>query len=161
MAIKLIRVDDRLIHGQIVESWVPNLDIAEIVVVSNEVVEDETRRAIMRFATPEDIDLKIMSVQSVIDYFPKAIESEINVLILFPGLKEFVQLLDGGAKVSELNIGGMHYSAGKNQSIGRAMFLSEEDCAYFKDIFGRGIKIEGRGVPSDSPVDIMKVINMQ
>ena len=160
MSISLVRVDDRLIHGQIVESWVPNLNIGEIVVVSDEIVEDETRRAIMRFATPDDVDLKIMSVQDAIKYFPKALESKINVLILLPGLKEIIRLLDGGLKVDKLNIGGMHYSAGKKQSIGRAIFLSKEDCAYFKDIFSRGIKIEGKGVPSDRPVDIMKVINL-
>ncbi len=160
MSIKLVRVDDRLIHGQIVESWIPNLDIAEVVVVSDEIVADETRRAIMRFATPDEVDLKIISVKDAIKYFPEALESDINTLILFQGLKEIIQLLDGGMEINELNIGGMHYSAGKNQSIGRAIFLSAEDCAYFKDIFGRGIKIEGRGVPSDNPVDIMKVINM-
>ncbi len=160
MSISLIRIDDRLIHGQIVESWIPNLNISEIVVVSDEIVEDETRRAIMRFATPDDIDLKIMSVSCAIKYFPEANESKLNILVLLPGLKEIVELLDRGLKVSKLNIGGMHYSAGKNQSIGRAIFLSKKDCDYFKDIFSRGIKIEGRGVPSDSPVDIMKVINM-
>ncbi|MCG2726583.1 MAG: PTS sugar transporter subunit IIB [Elusimicrobia bacterium] len=160
MSISLVRIDDRLIHGQIVESWIPNLDIGEIVVVSDEIVEDETRRAIMRFATPDNIDLKIMSVQGALKYFQGADKSKINVLILLQGLKEIVELLDGGFKVSKLNIGGMHYSAGKNQSIGRAIFLSNEDCAYFKNISGRGIEIEGRGVPTDSPVDIMKVINM-
>ncbi len=160
MPITLARVDDRLIHGQIVEAWVPNLDIGEIIVVSDEIVEDETRRAIMKFAIPEDVDLKTMSVQDAIKYFPKANKSEINTLFLFPGLKEIIQLLDGGLKIDKLNIGGMHYSAGKNQSIGRAIFLSKEDCAYFNDIFSRGIKIEGRGVPSDIPVDIMKVINV-
>ncbi|MBU2530629.1 MAG: PTS sugar transporter subunit IIB [Elusimicrobia bacterium] len=160
MSISLVRVDDRLIHGQVVESWIPTLDITEVVVVSDEIVEDETRKAIMRFATPEDTDLTIMSVQEAIKYLPKVKKSENNVMVLLPGLKEIIQLLDGGLKVDELNIGGMHYSAEKNQSIGRAIFLSQEDCAYFKDIFSRGIKIEGRGVPSDSPVDIMKGINM-
>ncbi len=161
MGFKLVRVDDRLIHGQIVESWIPNLDIAEVVVVSDELVSDDTRCAIMRFATPDDIDLKIMSVEDAIKYSPAALKSEINILVLFQGLKQVIQLLDGGIKISELNIGGMHYSAGKNQSIGRAIFLSKEDRDYFKDIFSRGIKIEGRGVSSDSSVDIMKVINME
>ena len=159
MSLSLIRVDDRLIHGQVVEAWVPALDICEIVVVSDEIVEDDMRKTIMRFATPDDIELKIMSVKDAVNYFPIADKSNLNVFVLVPGLKEIVDLLDGGAKLSDLNIGGMHYSAGKNQSIGRAIFLSDDDSEYLKNIAGRGIKIEGRGVPSDKPVDLMKVIN--
>ena len=142
MAFKLVRVDDRLIHGQIVESWIPNLDIAEVVVVSDELVSDDTRCAIMRFATPDDIDLKIMSVEDAIKYSPAALKSEINILVLFQGLKQVIQLLDGGIKISELNIGGMHYSAGKNQSIGRAIFLVRKIATILKIYLAGGLKLK-------------------
>jgi len=154
----LYRVDDRLVHGQVVEGWVPHLRAEELAVVSDEVAGDEMRRAIMRFATPEEVDLKIMTVAEAAAYLPEAEKSAKKVLLLLPGLAEAVALAAKGLKIPSLNIGGMHYSAGKNFSIGKAIFLSDEDRAALKTLSAAGIKIEGRGVPTDSPVNLMAAI---
>ncbi|OGR45381.1 MAG: hypothetical protein A2X35_03825 [Elusimicrobia bacterium GWA2_61_42] len=154
----LYRVDDRLVHGQVVEGWVPHLRAEELAVVSDEISGDEMRRAIMRFATPEEVDLKIMTVAEASAYLPEAATSAKKVLLLLPGLSEAVALMDKGIKFPSLNIGGMHYSAGKNLSIGKAIFLNDQDCASLRTLSSAGIKIEGRGVPSDSPVDLMEAI---
>ncbi|OGS12621.1 MAG: hypothetical protein A2234_05800 [Elusimicrobia bacterium RIFOXYA2_FULL_58_8] len=155
----LYRVDDRLVHGQVAEGWVPHLKADELAVVSDEIAGDELRRAIMRFATPEGVDLKIMTVEEAAVYLPRAQVSARKVLLLMPGLQEAIALLDKGLKIPSLNIGGMHYSAGKNLSIGKAIFLSDQDCAALKALAGAGIAIEGRGVPSDSPIDLMAAIS--
>ncbi|HNW43941.1 MAG TPA: PTS sugar transporter subunit IIB [Elusimicrobiales bacterium] len=154
----LYRVDDRLVHGQVAEGWVPHLKADELAVVSDDIAGDELRRAIMRFATPEGVDLKIMTVAEAAVYLPEAQTSAHRVLLLLPGLAEALALVDKGLKIPALNIGGMHYSTGKNLSIGKALFLSDEDCAALKTLSASGIAIEGRGVPSDSPVDLMAAI---
>ena len=154
----LYRVDDRLVHGQVVEGWVPHLRAEELAVVSDEIAGDEMRRAIMRFATPEGVDLKILTVAEAAAYLPEAEKSDRKVLLLLPGLAEALTLSQRGLKIPALNIGGMHYSAGKNHSIGKAIFLNDEDCSSLKALAGAGIKIEGRGVPSDSPLDLMAAL---
>lgn len=154
----LYRVDDRLVHGQVAEGWVPHLKADELAVVSDEIASDELRRVIMRFATPEGVDLKIMTVDEAAAYLPGAQTSARKVLLLLPGLNEALALVARGIKIPALNIGGMHYSTGKNLSIGKAIFLSDSDCAALKTLAGAGIIIEGRGVPSDSPVDLMAAI---
>jgi len=154
----LYRVDDRLVHGQVVEGWVPHLQAEELAVVSDEIAGDEMRRMIMRFATPEDVDLKIMTVAEAAAYLPEAEKSPRKVLLLLPGLAEALALVNKGFKIPTLNIGGMHYSAGKNLSIGKAIFLNDEDCAALKALAAAGINIEGRGVPSDTPLDLMAAI---
>lgn len=157
MPISLFRIDDRLIHGQVVEAWVPQLGIGEIVVVSDEIRSDEMRRTIMRFSTPEDVELKIMGVAEAFAYLNGAPPAS-SVLVLLPGLKEAADLISMGLRIGSLNIGGMHYSAGKNFSIGKAIFLSEEDCGYLKTISKAGVELEGRGVPSDKPIDLIAAI---
>jgi mannose/fructose/N-acetylgalactosamine-specific phosphotransferase system component IIB len=154
----LYRVDDRLVHGQVVEGWVPALGAQELAVVSDEIAGDEMRRMIMRFATPEEVSLRIMTVAEAAAYLPEAEKSPLKVLLLLPGLAEAVALIGKGIKIPVLNIGGMHYSAGKNFSIGKAIFLNDEDCAALKALSTAGIKIEGRGVPTDSPLDLMAAI---
>ncbi|MDO8806159.1 MAG: PTS sugar transporter subunit IIB [Elusimicrobiota bacterium] len=154
----LYRVDDRLVHGQVVEGWVPHLRAEELAVVSDEIAGDEMLRTIMRFATPEGVDLKIMTVAEAADYLPGAERSARKVLLLLPGLAEAVTLTEKGFKIPSLNIGGMHYSAGKNLSIGKAIFLNDQDCAALKALSAAGINIEGRGVPSDTPLNLMEAI---
>lgn len=154
----LYRVDDRLVHGQVVEGWVPALGAEELAVVSDDIAGDEMRRAIMRFATPEEVDLKILTVAEAAAYLPEAAKSERKVLLLLPGLAEAVELSRQGLKIPSLNIGGMHYSAGKNLSIGKAIFLNDQDCAALKTLNAAGITIEGRGVPTDKPLDLMEAI---
>ena len=80
------------------------------------------------------------------------------MLLLLPGLAEALALVAKGFKIPVLNIGGMHYSAGKNLSIGKAIFLNAEDCAALRELAAAGINIEGRGVPSDTPLDLMAAI---
>jgi mannose/fructose/N-acetylgalactosamine-specific phosphotransferase system component IIB len=154
----LYRVDDRLVHGQVVEGWVPHLHAEELAVVSDELAGDEMRRAIMRFATPEGVDLKIMTVDEAAAYLPEAQASRRRVLLLLLGLDEALALSAKGIKIPSLNIGGMHYSAGKNLSIGKAIFLSEADCSALRELSSSGIAIEGRGVPSDKPLNLMEAI---
>ncbi|OGR65757.1 MAG: hypothetical protein A2X31_09945 [Elusimicrobia bacterium GWB2_63_22] len=154
----LYRVDDRLVHGQVVEGWVPHLRADELAVVSDEIAGDEMRRTIMRFATPDDVELKIMTVDEAAAWLPEAQSSAHKVLVLLPGLAEALALEEKGLKIPSLNIGGMHYSAGKNLSIGKAIFLNDEDCAALKALAAAGIEIEGRGVPSDTPLDLIAAI---
>jgi mannose/fructose/N-acetylgalactosamine-specific phosphotransferase system component IIB len=78
--------------------------------------------------------------------------------VLLPGLREAVELINKGFRFSSLNIGGMHYSAGKTQSIGKAIFLSADDCKYLKFIADTGVQIEGRGVPSDKSVNLLEAL---
>ena len=158
MPVALFRIDDRLIHGQVVEAWVPHLKTDEIVVVSDEIASDEMRRAIMRFSTPEGIELKILRIEEAFEYLNGA-PSAGNILVLLPGLKEAADMISRGLKIRSLNIGGMHYSAGKNFSIGKAIFLSEEDRGYLKFISGAGVELEGRGVPTDKPINLMEAIS--
>jgi len=81
-----------------------------------------------------------------------------SILVLLPGLKEAADMISRGLKIRSLNIGGMHYSAGKNFSIGKAIFLSEEDRVCLKFISDAGVELEGRGVPTDKPIDLMAAI---
>jgi len=154
----LYRVDDRLVHGQVVEGWVPHLQAEELAVVSDEIAADEMLLTIMRFATPEGVALKVMTVAEAALYLPGAESSSRKVLLLLPGLAEAVALTEKGFKIPSLNIGGMHYSAGKNLSIGKAIFLNDQDCAALRTLSAAGIKIEGRGVPSDTPLNLMEAI---
>ena len=158
MPITLYRIDDRLVHGQVVEAWVPHLRAGEIAVISDDISADSMRQAIMRFAAPEGVSLKILTRAAAPAYLAAASGAATNILVLLPGLSEARELVEKGVKILKLNVGGMHYSAGKNLSIGRAIFLNDTDCATLRFLSESGVVIEGRGVPSDAPLDLIAAI---
>lgn len=154
-----VRIDDRLIHGQVVESWIPHLKINEVVVVSEEAAGDDMCKNLMRLSLPEEVSLKVVTVRTCADYLGASVTGKAGkrILVLVSGPGEVLDLMQNGVKISRVNVGGMHYSAGKMQ-VGRAIFLSEEDHKSLKDISARGVELEGRGVPSDKALNLAQLL---
>lgn len=157
MPLSLVRIDDRLIHGQVVEGWIPHLKAELVLVVSDAAAADELQVSLMRLALPETVELEALTVQQAARHpgfkgdFPK------KVLVLVPGPLEVVRLLDEGAKIAGVNVGGLHYTAGKVQ-LGKAIFLSEEDRRALLELIKRGVRLEGRALPADKETDLMEML---
>ncbi|MBI5622487.1 MAG: PTS sugar transporter subunit IIB [Elusimicrobia bacterium] len=157
MPLALIRIDDRLVHGQVVEGWIPHVAAAEVVVVSDAAAEDETQSLLMRIALPEEVALKVLRVDEAPAYLASCATKPQKVLVLAPGPGQVLGLLDRGVSLETVNVGGMHYSAGKVQ-LGKAIFLSGEDRAALQEIGRRGVRLEGRAVPGEPPVALLELL---
>lgn len=158
MPLSLVRVDDRLVHGQVVEGWLPFLRAEEVLVVSDAAAEDETQEALMRLALPDAVGLSVRKVAEAARHPVFAGSYAKRVLVLVPGPGEALGLLEGGARFSELNVGGLHYSAGRVQ-LGKAIFLSEEDKDALLEIARRGVKLSGKALPRDAAGDILGLLS--
>ncbi|MBI5883998.1 MAG: PTS sugar transporter subunit IIB [Elusimicrobia bacterium] len=157
MPISLFRIDDRLVHGQVVEGWIPHLKAAEVVVVSDAAADDETQSLLMRIALPDQVALKVLRLEEAAAYLPSCSAKPHAVLVLVPGPRPLLGLLDRGVSVKTVNVGGMHYSAGKIQ-LGKAIFLSDEDRSALEEIGRRGVLLEGRAVPGEPASDLLKLL---
>lgn len=157
MAIVLLRIDDRLIHGQVVEGWVPQLKADLVAVVSDAVASDEIQVALMKMALPSSSGLLVLNVAAA----PRALEAaEIStkrILVLVPSPTEALDLLRGGIRVDRINVGGLHYTVGKVQ-LGRALFLDGKDKAALREIAARGVKLEGRALPFDPEENLAPIL---
>lgn len=159
MAVTFIRIDDRLVHGQVVEGWIPFLGIDDVLVVSDAAAQDDMRKTLMRLSLPEEISLSVLSVDAAAPVMAAAAAARTKTLVLAASPLEVEQLLEKGVKMESVNVGGMHYSVGKMQ-IGRAVFLSETDIASLKKISAAGVKLEGRGVPTDKASDVIAMMHV-
>lgn len=157
MPIAMVRIDDRLVHGQVVEGWIPHLRAVEVAVVSDAAAEDETHALLMRISLPDGVKLTILRCAEAAAYLDACAGKPQQVLVLAPGPRQVLALLDGGVRLEKVNVGGMHYSAGKVQ-LGKAIFLSEEDRAALAEIGRRGVRLEGRAVPGEPAADLLKLI---
>lgn len=152
---KIFRVDDRLIHGQIVENWLDTFSINVIVVVNDEIAQDELRKNIMKFAVPQDVEVLFLGMEDVIRF---KTEDSKNYLFLFENLRDVLISIEKGLKIDRLNLGGIHFINGRNFTLGRVIFLSEEECNILKKLISMGIDIYRQAIPQDPPVEIKEEI---
>jgi mannose/fructose/N-acetylgalactosamine-specific phosphotransferase system component IIB len=157
MAIVLFRIDDRLVHGQVVEGWVPHLKADLVAVVSDAAAEDAVQSALMKMALPTGVGLLTLKTADAPAALGSAQAAARRILVLVPGPAEALALIEHGVAVDRVNVGGLHFTAGKVQ-LGRAIFLDEKDKAALKAIAARGVRLEGRPLPSDPEEDLRTVL---
>lgn len=156
MAIKFIRVDDRLIHGQIIQAWLPVMLVEEILVVSEETADDKVRKSMMRISVPKNYNLETLNCKNATTYL-KENENK-KIMILCHTTKELRCLIDGGINLTHVNIGGMHYSHGKEEIV-KNIFANEEDKENLKFFISKNIDIDTRMIPSQKKENVKKVLN--
>ncbi|OWA55755.1 PTS system mannose/fructose/N-acetylgalactosamine-transporter subunit IIB, partial [Klebsiella pneumoniae] len=103
--LNLIRIDERLIHGQIVTSWVAKSRANTIVIADDEVYQDELQCDLLSMVTPPDIELKIKSVADAAAYINSPENSHVLLLVKTPGVVN--SLIDHGVKLDDINVGNM------------------------------------------------------
>lgn len=153
MGIALLRVDDRLVHGQVVEGWLPSLKADLILVVSDAAAADPVQAALMKMAMPPAVGLLVLGVAAAAEALASPQLTARRALVLVPGPAEALALLQKGVAVDRVNVGGLHFTIGKVQ-LGRALFLDEKDKEALRAIAARGVRLEGQPLPSDPEEDL-------
>jgi PTS system mannose-specific IIB component len=157
MSVILARIDDRLVHGQVVEGWLRVVKANYIIVVSDEVAKDKLQQTLLSIAIPKNIKIECLSIDDATKRLSSGYLDKEQVLLLFSGPKDVLRLLKGGVKLESINVGGMHYVEGKKQ-ISRTLSVNAEDIAVLKEINAMNIELEGRVLPNDERINIMEVI---
>ncbi len=142
-----IRVDNRLVHGQVIETWLPYTNANHLLVVNDDLAADFMRQTIISLAVPSRIKLQFLKVEQIgaaLASLPK----DSNVLVLVADCHDAVRLLDSGVIFSTLNIGNLHYGPGKRQVCSHVA-LSEEDEECLLQLQARCVKLDFRCVPNE------------
>lgn len=157
MPILLTRIDDRLIHGQVVVGWAQELKINHIIVVNDEIVSNDMQKFLFRMATPNDINLSILTINEAAQKIAGREFDDDSAMILVKSPADIVSVIKAGGKVAEVNIGGMHFESTKTQLFD-AVFVDDEDVAAFKELIQMQVTLEVRMVPTDKKKNIIQVI---
>lgn len=145
--IKLIRIDDRLIHGQVATTWTKNLAIEQILIINDEAVNDEVMQSVANFAAPPGVDVKIFGVDQFIGIV-KANSIKKATMLLFKNVLDVVKLSDSGFAIESVNAGGMGYKEGRKRMT-RAISVTPEENEAFKKLIAKGIDINFQMIPND------------
>ena len=159
--IALVRVDNRLIHGQILEAWVPYIEASCIILVNDEIAEDFFRETIIRMAVPRDVEVIISSVEDFAGKYPYSTGHGKKTIVLFASIADALKAFQLGFKFDKLNLGNVHHlqSEGKETSYSPSVFLDDSDVKNILSLMSSaGVQIELKRIPSDTPVDVKDII---
>ena len=148
MTTKIVRIDDRLIHGQIVQGWLKTIDVDKILVVSDEVANDEMQKILLSMAVPSSVKLVIKNIKDATYEITNDVYDKDKLMILFSNPQDIVRMIDNGIKFQSVNIGGMHYAHGKKQLLTN-LSVDKNDVIAFLKLIENGIELETRALPQD------------
>ncbi len=152
--ITLIRVDNRLIHGQVVEAWLPHLKVGRVAVADDEAAKSPLIRAAMGIAVQSSIEVLIQPMDEV--DFQRLATDEVRTLVLLREVAGVVDAHGRGLPVERLNLGNVHFASGRRQ-VSPSVFLSPAELSQLKMLSGKGTQVEVQSVPVEKPVALSEI----
>jgi len=155
MPIVFARVDDRLIHGQVVQAWLPELNIDEVLISRPKGEAGALSEGLLRLSLPYEYELSILDAPAAMRH---AAASKRRIFLLLGSLDAFTDLIKEGLQIKSVNIGGMHFKDNA-QKLAEHVFLDKHDKQLLKLVHDLGIAIETRAVPNDVSISVNEVIS--
>jgi len=152
--IALVRVDNRLVHGQILEAWVPYIKAQCIIVVDDGIAGDLFGETVIRMAVPSDIELIVSSVDDFARNYVFAHDGGKKTIVLFSNIKDVCHAFNLGFNFDKLNIGNIHNEKFEVCCSPSVSFCNEEIEDIVKLLENAGVVIELKRVPRERAVNI-------
>ncbi|MBR4592830.1 MAG: PTS sugar transporter subunit IIB [Elusimicrobiaceae bacterium] len=155
MPVIFARVDDRLIHGQIVQAWLPQLNVDEVIIPCTKRNKNSLNQGLLRLSLPYEYKLAFMNTAEIARYVS---HSKRRIFLLMDCLQDLADLITDGLQIRSVNIGGMHFKEG-SQKLAENVFLNPEEKKLLQLIRDLGITIETRAVPNATSISIGEVLH--
>jgi PTS system mannose-specific IIB component len=155
--IALVRVDNRLLHGQILETWIPALGARRVVVADDDVAGNTLARTAMTLCLPPGLDVEVVPVDRV-PWTSLAAAKE-PVFVLVREIGSLARARTTGMAPSEaprVNVGNIHFAAGR-RPVTPSVFLSEEELRTLRDMASAGFLVEARAIPREPPAGMAEI----
>ena len=154
MDIALVRVDNRLVHGQIIEGWVPFIRASYIFVVDDEVSNDFFRETVIKMAVPREVEVAVFSVETFAHEVPFEQGSGKKAIVLFSTLSDALRSYKLGFRFKRLNVGNV-YNDECRQQLSTCVMLSDGDMDSIRELLQSGVHVEMRRTPREKPTNIL------
>ena len=153
--IGLARIDDRLIHGQVMSSWLGYVGSKEIIIVDDELYSDEFTKSIILISTSKSINVSIYDIDGGVEFLKNT--EKRNLLLLAKSPVTFYRMLQKGIEIGKINLGGM--VAAKNRTkLYKNIAISEYERQILKKIMEMGVNIYIQIVPDEKAISMTSVL---
>lgn len=155
--IVLTRIDDRLIHGQVMTSWLNYTGANKIMVIDNPTAADPFLKTVLKNAVPGNVKLGLFDEAKAADRLKNGFKPEDKVIILVKYPKTILNLIEMGCTFETLNVGGMGASEGRNK-LYKNISATEDEKGYLKKIIEAGTKVEIQIIAENEKIDMAQFL---
>lgn len=146
--IKLTRIDDRLVHGQIAFTWTPALGVDCLLIANDKVAKDEFLKMTLGLAKPANTRLLIKSLADAATFLNDEKSRNAKILLIVNSVKDAYAMTNQVDEIKSINFGGLRMING-TRLISKAVAVSDEDITLIKELLDKGIELELRQVPTE------------
>jgi PTS system mannose-specific IIB component len=151
--IVLARIDDRLIHGQVVTHWCKTTDANTILIVDDLLTEDAFTQRILKAAAPPSIQVEIVTIKDAVEYLKQNGKSGENIMILTKVPQTMEALVNNGISIKKIILGGMGQKTGRKK-LNKNIFTTDEESVSIKRILEADVEMWYQLVPVERPVNV-------
>lgn len=149
--LKLLRVDHRLLHGQVAFSWTQSLGADCILIANDDVPQNDIRKTTIKLAKPQGVKLVIKNIEDSIKALQSGVTDKYKLFIVVESVEDAKTLADAYSEIQQINLGGMKVREG-TRNISKAINITPEEEELIKELVDKGIEVEIRQVPADKKV---------
>ena len=153
MSVVLYRIDDRLIHGQVVVGWGQSVGAGFIALVDDEVRASDWEQELYRMGVPPSVEVEFASVAEAIGRVGAWEADPRRGIVLTSDIAGMAELCAGAPAVRKVNVGGIHYRSGRRERL-RFVYLSDEEAGQLRRLAATGVSITAQDVPTAAPVPV-------
>ncbi len=157
MEIINIRIEERLIHGQVATVWTHALKPNRIIVIDNESAQSDLQKKVLRLACPQGVKLSIFSPKRAVERLAENPYGDERVFILLKNPANLKELYDLGFEIKTVNVGNMGGKPGAVE-VKKGVCVTPEEANIFRELYDKGVRYTAKMVPTDSDVDFMALI---
>ena len=157
MNVQLFRIDDRLIHGQVVITWATVLNSDSILLCDNSVYENEWEKELYLSCSPEYLKINILDVSGTAILLKDETKDFSKTIVLVNGPRVIEELINKGVDLNKINVGGIHFREGR-ENILSYLYLDKSEKESFKRCMEKGVRFECLDVPTGNKVDLKSLL---
>ena len=147
----MVRVDDRLLHGQVIIGWGQMLGLSPVLLASDRVVKEESLADTFRGLIPEELEGEVITLNDAAERWIRGDFKNKRALIVVEAPVDALKLLHLGAPMKVLTLGGLHYREDRDEML-PYIYLSDWDRTNLDEIRKRGVKVVCQDLPTAKPV---------
>lgn len=149
MPIVLVRVDCRLVHGQVLETWVPHTGANCLLVASDSLAANPFMRSVMEIAVPSSIRVVFRRIDEVADAVTEIDRKNERAIVLCAALSDALRIFRAGVRFPALNVGNLHFAEGKVE-VTPSVYFAPEDFEAVDALSRLGVAVTVRSTPFEA-----------
>ncbi len=154
----IFRIDDRLIHGQVLVGWASYYPVKHIVVGNDQIYQSEWEKELLLMTASPNIDVQVLSIEETASYINTHLQDEEVSMVLVSALEDIKKMAEHGLKLKRINVGGIHYCEGRKEYL-PYLFLNKQEVKTFKYLLKKGYQFQCLDIPTSKSYDLASILD--